>query len=78
MFPTHAQIPGKRKAEESNPLLNAAASAKRAKKDVRASPFLCFDGIADLEALMRYVGCKIGWIDETKAYVFANAYLIRS
>jgi hypothetical protein len=40
MFPTEPQITGKRKAEESNPLLNAAA-AKRAKKDVRLS-CLCY------------------------------------
>jgi hypothetical protein len=41
MFPTT----GKRKAEESNPLLNAAA-AKRAKKDVRPS-LLFIDLIVD-------------------------------
>ena len=34
MLPSQPQITGKRKPEDSNPLLNAAA-AKRAKKEVR-------------------------------------------
>jgi len=43
MFPTEPPITGKRKADDSNPLLSAAATAKRVKKDVRSFQFVLIE-----------------------------------